>query len=533
MKNGNKAQQKEMLWQTLQNATERMKQIHLSELFKQDPLRTSKFSLAMDEIYLDYSKNLLTTDVMATLLELAQVCDVPSAIKALLSGEQVNSTENRPALHSALRQDSSQNLNLNGQNILPLIRTEKEKMYRIVEQLHQGFYKGVTGEKITDVVNLGIGGSDLGPVMAVKALKNYQQTPIRLHFVSNVDPDAISCILKELNPASTLFIVSSKSFSTPETLTNAMVAKNWLRENLKTDKIMSQFIGVTANPTKAQEFGLLPENILNFWDWVGGRYSIWSTIGLPLAISIGVEHFEEFLLGARRMDEHFANSPLSENMPVLLALIGIWYINFWDAHTLAVLPYSSLLTDFADYLQQLDMESNGKQVQHSGQTVDYLTGPIVWGQAGTNGQHAFYQLLHQGTHFIPIDFIVAAQTYSPQFASQHLQLVANCLAQSAALMQGTQNKEMKSVHDQMPGNKPSNTLLLSKISPRALGQLLALYEHKVFVQGVIWQVNSFDQPGVELGKKLANSFVLSLENGKMSEEIDNSTRSLIEKILEF
>ncbi|MBN9286651.1 MAG: glucose-6-phosphate isomerase [Gammaproteobacteria bacterium 39-13] len=532
MKNDNKAQQKEILWQTLQNAAERMKQTHLRELFKQDPSRASKFSLTMDEIHLDYSKNLLTTETIATLLELAQVCEVPSAIKALLSGEHINTTENRPALHSALRQDSSQTLNVKGQNVLPLIRAEKEKMYRIVEQLHQGIYKGATGEKITDVVNLGIGGSDLGPVMAVEALKNYQQTAIRLHFVSNVDPDAITNVLKELNPATTLFIVSSKSFSTPETLMNAKVAKNWLQENLKTEKIINQFIGVTANAAKAQEFGLLPENILNFWDWVGGRYSIWSTIGLPLAISIGVEHFEEFLLGARRMDEHFANSPLSENMPVLLALIGIWYINFWNAHTIAVLPYSSLLSYFADYLQQLDMESNGKQVQHSGESVDYLTGPIVWGQPGTNGQHAFYQLLHQGTHFIPIDFIVAAQTHTEQLASQHLQLVANCLAQSAALMQGTPS-DVKSTHDKMPGNKPSNTLLLSKISPRALGQLLALYEHKVFVQGAIWQINSFDQPGVELGKKLASTFIASLENGKMSEEIDHSTRTLIEKIRQF
>lgn len=529
IKNDSQIQQKEIIWQTLEKAATQMKTLRLSELFKQDPLRASTFSLEVDEIYLDYSKNLLTKEIMATLLELAQVCDVPLAIKALLSGEHVNMTEGRSALHSALRQDPSQTLYVNEQNVLPLIKTEKEKMYRLVEQLHQGTYKGATGEKITDVVNLGIGGSDLGPVMAVEALKNYQQTDLRLHFVSNVDPDAIEPLLNKLNPATTLFIVSSKSFGTPETLLNATVAKEWLERHLKNKGIAAHFIGVSANKTKAQAFGIAPENILNFWDWVGGRYSIWSPIGLPLAISIGIEHFEEFLLGARKMDEHFANSPLSENMPVILALIGIWYINFWQAQTLAVLPYSALLTRFADYLQQLDMESNGKRVNCQGHTVDYLTGPIVWGQAGTNGQHAFYQLLHQGTHFIPIDFIVAAQTHST-LVSQHKDLVANCLAQSAALMQGTENSETKFSHEHMPGNKPSNTLLLSKISPRALGQLLALYEHKVFVQGVIWQINSFDQPGVELGKKLASTFRTSLESGKMAQEMDLSTRSLIEKI---
>ncbi len=520
--------QREALWQKLEEYAYQMSEQPLSDLFSKDPERVNKYSLTVDELYLDYSKNFINDEVLATLLELANSADLPEAISKLISGEKVNNTEGRPALHTALRQDPSMPLALNNENIIPLIKAEKEKMFRLVEQLHQGIYKGATGKKITDVVNLGIGGSDLGPVMAVEALKNFSVSPIKLHFVSNIDPDVISGVLSELDPATTLFILSSKSFSTIETLMNAQAAKKWLEDNLKTKNIFNHFIAVTTKAEKAQAFGILPENILRFWDWVGGRYSLWSTIGLPLAISIGPSHFDEFLLGARKMDEHFATAPMAKNMPVLLALIGIWYINFWQASTIAVLPYSDRLRRFSDYLQQLDMESNGKAVNTQGAAVDYSTGPIVWGQAGTNGQHAFYQLLHQGTHFIPVDFIVAKKSHS-SLVDQHNHLIANCFAQAAALMLGSDDKT-KFAHEHMPGNKPSNMLLLEKITPRALGELLALYEHKVYVQGVIWQINCFDQPGVELGKKLANTVVESLESGVMQANIDPSTKSLIEKI---
>jgi glucose-6-phosphate isomerase len=519
---------RESIWQALENQANQMKKSRLKDFFH-DTQRVSKYSLEFDEIYLDYSKNFLNEDIMKLLLELAQTSDLEGAISRLMSGHIVNNTENRPALHTALRQDLSSQIKLNEENIMPLIKSEKEKMFRLVEQLHQGIYKGVTGKKITDIVNLGIGGSDLGPVMAVEALQSYQQSALKLHFVSNVDPEVISGLLQTLDPATTLFILSSKSFTTTETLANARVGIKWLEDNLKTKDIFNHFIAVTANPEKAQEFGIKPENTLRFWEWVGGRYSIWSTIGLPLAISIGPKYFEEFLMGARKMDEHFSTSPMNTNMPVLMALIGIWYINFWQAPTLAVLPYSQRLRRFPDYLQQLDMESNGKSVSAVGKNVKYDTGPIVWGQAGTNGQHAFYQLLHQGTHFIPVDFIVAAKTHSP-LADQHLQLVANCLAQAAALMQGSDEVDIKFAHEHMPGNKPINTLLLSKLTPRALGQLLALYEHKVFVQGIIWQINSFDQPGVELGKKLANTVISSLVRGEVESKMDPSTRDLIERI---
>ncbi|MBS0288495.1 MAG: glucose-6-phosphate isomerase [Proteobacteria bacterium] len=513
---------REKYWQMLEKAAHLMQTCRLSDLFTHDSQRVNKYSICVDKIYLDYSKNFLNDDILALLINLADSCDLSLAIKQLLSGACVNSTESKPALHAALRQDLDSSLQVNDVDILPLVKAQKEKMFHLVSQLHQGTYLGTTKSKITDVVNIGIGGSDLGPVMAVEALKEYRQTSIKLHFVSNIDPEMITSVLQECTPSSTLFILSSKSFTTPETLANAQVAKKWLEDKLSPTDINKHFIAVTANPEKAQTFGILPENILQFWDWVGGRYSIWSTIGLPLAISIGTSHFESFLLGARKMDEHFANAPLRQNMPVLLALIGIWYINFWQAKTLAVLPYSTRLRHFADYLQQLDMESNGKTPR-----VGTATGPIVWGQVGTNGQHAFFQLLHQGTHFIPVDFIAAKLSHTP-FKDQHLHLLANCLAQARALMQGSEEK--RELHEYMPGNKPSNMLLLEQLTPTALGQLLALYEHKVFVQGIIWGINSFDQPGVELGKKLAHTLIAGLESGAIDSKMDPSTQSLIEKI---
>lgn len=526
MKTMNLSQDKETLWHSLKEAAQVMQQTQLSSLFASDPKRAQNFSLALEDLYLDYSKNFLTPEILAHLMELAHRSDVPAAIQRLMTGEAVNSTEKRPALHTALRQNPQRPVWVNGVNVIPEILSEKEKMYHMVDTLWQKKWLGVTGLPITDVVNIGIGGSDLGPVMAVEALKPYQGSHINLHFVSNIDPIVITDVVAKLNPATTLFIISSKSFSTPETLTNAAFARIWLEEKLGTQKLAPHFIAVTANPTKAIEFGVAPNHILQFGPWVGGRYSIWSTIGFPLALSIGIEHFEAFLAGARKMDEHFAQADLTENMPVLLALIGIWYSNFWHASTIAILPYTQHLRYLPDYLQQLDMESNGKRTHHDGRVVAHTTGPIVWGHVGTNGQHAFYQLLHQGTHFVPIDFIALAHSHTT-LKDQHLQLLANCFAQSAALMTG--NQDVPFAHDYMPGNKPSNTLLLTKMTPHVLGQLLALYEHKIFVQGIIWDINSFDQPGVELGKKLAHTLFKYLVAEEGEAPFDASTNALMEK----
>ncbi|WP_075066953.1 glucose-6-phosphate isomerase [Candidatus Berkiella aquae] len=516
------------IWQRLQEQANNMQQQKIADLLK-EPKRVEQYSFAVGDIYLDYSKNFIDQNVMASLLALADSVELTHAIKRLIAGEKVNITEDRPALHTALRRDLNKPLLVNQQDVMQNIGAQFDKMATIVDKLHAKRWLGATGKPITDVVNIGIGGSDLGPLMAVEALKHYQQSAVKMHFASNIDPVVISDLLKELNSETTLFIISSKSFSTPETLTNAQVAKNWLIAALG-QSIENHLLAVTASPEKAQGFGVHSDNILTFEPWVGGRYSIWSTIGLPLAISIGMTHFKDFLKGASAMDEHFANAELAQNMPVILALLGIWYINFWQASTLAVLPYINTLQYLPDYLQQLDMESNGKQVTIHNQQTPYTTGPIVWGQVGTNGQHAFYQLLHQGTHFIPVDFIVAANSNS-SLTEQHQQLIANCFAQAQALMQG--RDDTKFAHEHMPGNKPSNILLLKKMTPFVLGQLLALYEHKVYVQGIIWQINSFDQPGVELGKKLADRLYQSIKNHQFDEQIDVSTQALIEKCREM
>lgn len=516
------------VWQRLQVKAKQMQKQKISDLFVQNPQHASQYGLTVGDIYLDYSKNFIDQELMNDLLALAGSVDLKGAISRLLTGMNVNTTENRPALHTALRRPLNKPLKVNDQDVMQNIGAQLEKMAMMVDKLHTKKWLGAKGQAITDVVNIGIGGSDLGPLMAVEALKHYQQTDLNLHFVSNIDPVVIADLLKKLDPATTLFIISSKSFSTPETLTNAKVAKTWLTKNLG-QNISAHLLAVTASPAKANEFGVSEENILTFEPWVGGRYSIWSTIGLPLALSIGMTHFAEFLKGANVMDEHFATAPLENNMPVILALIGVWYSNFWNASTIAVLPYINTLQYLPDYLQQLDMESNGKQVNNRKENVNYTTGPIVWGQVGTNGQHAFYQLLHQGTHFIPVDFILAANSNS-ELLDQHQQLIANCLAQAQALMQGTNGKF---AHEHMPGNKPSNMLLLKQMTPFTLGQLLALYEHKVFVQGTIWEINCFDQPGVELGKKLADRLYQSMSSHEVDEQSDLSTRSLIQKCEEM
>lgn len=520
---------KNSIWSSLKNTANEIKSKRLIDLFSANPDRAKQFSLRVDDIYLDYSKNFINEDVIAQLIDLANSCSLKSAISRLMTGEPVNVTENRCALHTALRRDANSSLMVNGFDVMPKIVAQRERMSQIVHQLQAQEWFGATGKVITDVVNIGIGGSDLGPKMAVQALKNYQTSKLALHFVSNIDPVEMTSVLSQLNPATTLFIISSKSFTTTETLTNASLAKAWLIQHLKTQQVESHFIAVTTKPEKAKAFGIAALHILTFEEWVGGRYSIWSTIGLPLALSIGMAQFESFLLGARKMDEHFATAPFSQNMPVLLALIGIWYTHGWGAQTMSILPYAHGLRRFADYLQQLDMESNGKSAQINGEIVEGLTGPIVWGQAGTNGQHAFYQLLHQGTHFVPIDFIASIQSET-SLDEQHKQFIANCLAQAQALMQGTLHETSLSTHEIMPGNKPSNVLLLTKITPSSLGQLISLYEHKVYVQGIIWGINSFDQPGVELGKKLASKIIDNIQQGKLDENLDGSTRELIHLI---
>lgn len=510
----------DQVWQQLSDEARLMKKRTIQQLFVEDPNRVQQCSLEFDHLYLDYSKNLLTPAILAQLVKLAELRDMSKAIHQLLTGEVVNYTENRAAWHSALRQPDCSH------ECLKNTFEQKQKMFEWVHQIEQHQWQGATGKAITQIVNLGIGGSDLGPRMAVEALQSYQRA-LQIYFVSNIDPTALREVLAQVDPERTLFIISSKSFTTIETLTNAAQAKKWLQQKLPNKELTPHFVAVTASAEKAQAWGIAPPNILTFEPWVGGRYSLWSTIGLPLALSIGVEQFANLLQGAYAMDQHFAQAPLAQNMPVLLALIGVWYINFCQLTSYAVLPYLHGLRHFPDYLQQLDMESNGKSINNQNQLVDYATGPIVWGQAGTNGQHAFYQLLHQGTHSVPIDFIVAA--YDQTHSTAHQQLVANCLAQAQALMQGD---SVKGAHF-MPGNKPSNLLLLPQLSPYTLGQLLALYEHKIYVQGIMWQINSFDQAGVELGKQLATSVARRLSGDQLDDSLDPSTQALIKKIQSY
>jgi len=501
----------------------------LVDCFKTDPHRAERYALHVGDIYLDYSKNFIDETVLSRLVEIATQHQLADAISRLFNGVKINVTENRPALHTALRHDPAEPLWVEGKNVLQSIVNERHKMSQIVHQLNAQEWFGATNKPIKHVVNLGIGGSDLGPKMVVQALKPYRQSTLTIDFVSNVDPIAMVETLERLEPATTLFVISSKSFTTPETLANAKLAKEWLQQHMQVSDVSAHFLAVTSQPEKAKAWGIVDDNILCFDEWVGGRYSVWSTIGLPVALSIGMSQFESFLAGARAMDHHFKSAPFAANMPVLLALLGVWYIHGFNAHSQAILPYAHGLRRFADYLQQLDMESNGKSVRMDGENVNGLTGPIIWGQAGTNGQHAFYQLLHQGTHFIPVDFIVAAQG-DTQHDEQHQQFIANCLAQAQALMQGCEATE---AHANMPGNKPSNMLLLTKLTPHSLGQLLALYEHKVFVQGILWGINSFDQPGVELGKKLANQVVAALQDVTAHPSMDPSTQNLIQRIQAF
>lgn len=515
-------------------------------LFDKDPQRSARFSLQLDDLLFDFSKHRITTETVDLLLELTREMKVPALIESMFSGKRINLTENRPALHIALRNRSNRPIEVDGQDIMPLVNQALAKMRGFTDSVRSGSWKGYTGERITDIVNIGIGGSDLGPVMATEALRPYWQPGLQVHFVSNIDSTHLTEVLKKLRPESTLFTVASKTFTTIETLTNARSARDWLLAKLR-DKsaVAKHFVALSTNTEEVVKFGIDPDNMFVFWDWVGGRYSLWSSIGLSIALVIGMDHFEEMLSGGHDVDEHFRSAPLAENIPVVMALLGVWYNNFFDAHTHAILPYDQYLSRFAAYFQQCDMESNGKSVNRDGQRIDnYNTGPVIWGEPGTNGQHAFYQLIHQGTRLIPCDFIAAANSQNP-LGPHHDILMANFFAQTEALMRGKTPEEVQTeladsntgsnsadqdkliAHRTFSGNRPTSSFLFSKLTPRTLGRLIALYEHKVFVQGIIWNVNSFDQWGVELGKQLANIIYTELDGAADVSNHDASTNALI------
>ncbi|MFZ5806112.1 MAG: glucose-6-phosphate isomerase [Verrucomicrobiota bacterium] len=530
-------------WKALEEHHQTIRDVHILELFAQDPERFTRFSLRFQDLFLDYSKNRVTTETMQLLFDLARQADVAGWIDKMFHGQAINFTENRAVLHTALRNRSNLPLFVEGKDVMPAVRAALDHMRTFTEAVRSGEWKGFSGKAITDVVNIGIGGSDLGPLMATEALKNYSKREIRSHFVSNVDSTHISETLLHLHAETTLFIIASKTFTTQETLMNARAARDWfLWAGAKESDIPQHFVALSTNKEAVVEFGISEENMFEFWDWVGGRYSLWSAIGLSIALSIGMDHFEELLQGAFDMDEHFSNAPLEENMPVILALLGIWYNNFFGANTYAVLPYDQYLHRFPAFLQQLDMESNGKRIARDGNPVDYSTGPVIFGEPGTNGQHAFYQLIHQGTKLIPADFLIALESLNPLGEHQQV-LLANCFAQTEALMRGkTRDEVLKEFekaklrnadavkllpHKEFEGNRPTNTILYRKLTPRSLGSLIALYEHKVFVQGVIWNINSFDQWGVELGKQLAKVIHPELITSENVASHDASTNGLI------
>ncbi len=533
---------KTQAFQLLVEDRKRLASIHLKSLFEKDANRQEKFSLLDQNILLDYSKNIIDEASFANLLKLAEECGLTEAIKAQFSGQKINQNENRAVLHTALRAKASKSIIVDGDDIIPGIQAVKDHMKDFSNQVISGAWKGYTGKAITDVVNIGIGGSDLGPVMVTEALKPYKNH-LNIHFVSNVDGTHIAETLKKVNPETTLFLIASKTFTTQETMANAFSARNWFLASAKDEVAVSKhFVALSTNAKAVGEFGIDVANMFEFWDWVGGRYSLWSAIGLSISLSIGFENFELLLAGANEMDEHFATASFDKNMPVILALLGVWYVNFFDAATHAILPYDQYMHRFAAYFQQGDMESNGKSVDRNGNRVTYATGPVIWGEPGTNGQHAFYQLIHQGTQLIPADFIAPAITHN-KIGNHHTLLMSNFFAQTEALMNGKTKEvvEAELVRAGLPaaeiarlspfkvfeGNKPTNSILVKEINPKTLGALIAMYEHKIFVQGVIWNVFSYDQWGVELGKQLANSILPELEHNEKIHSHDSSTNGLI------
>ncbi|HAY3555156.1 glucose-6-phosphate isomerase [Elizabethkingia meningoseptica] len=513
----------------------------LKNLFQEDMNRFSEFSVQKGDLLFDFSKNLINKETLQLLLNLAEESQLKDAIEKMFTGDFINQTENRAVLHTALRNFGEDKVTVNGKNIDEDIQRVLQQMKGFSEKVISGEHKGFSGKEITDVVNIGIGGSDLGPVMVCSALKHYK-TKLNVHFVSNVDGNHIAEVVKNLNPETTLFIVASKTFTTQETMTNALSAKEWFLKAGKEEDVAKHFVALSTNIEAVKSFGIAEENIFEFWDWVGGRYSLWSAIGLSIVLAVGYDNFEKLLRGAQDTDKHFRNTEFSNNIPVLMALLGIWYRNFFDAGSYAILPYSQYLDRFAAYLQQGDMESNGKSVDRKGEFVDYETGPIIWGEPGTNGQHAFYQLIHQGTELIPADFIAYAKANN-NLSDHQDKLMSNFFAQTEALAFGKTKEEVitelkasgKNEEEitfltnfkTFTGNTPTNSFIFEELTPFSLGQLIAFYEHKIFVQGVIWNIFSFDQWGVELGKALANKILPELENNAEITSHDSSTNGLI------
>lgn len=531
------------VWNQLKEHYSEVSNLKMRNLFSENSGRFQRYSLQFNQLFLDYSKNRITDQTLALLLQLAEARNVKGEIENMFSGKKINTTEHRAVLHIALRNRSNRPIYVDGVNVMDEVNGALEQMRKFTEAIHSGSWTGYSGKPITNVVNIGIGGSDLGPHMVCEALKHYAIGDLKVHFVSNVDGTHIVETLKNLNPETTLFIIASKTFTTQETIANAITAKEWFLNAAKNEKeVARHFIALSTHAEEVAKFGIDPANMFGFWDWVGGRYSLTSAIGLSIALYIGFDHFIELLTGFHEMDEHFRTAPFEQNMPIILALLGIWYNNFFEAESYAILPYEQYLHRFPAYFQQSDMESNGKRVTKEGEAVDYQTGPIVWGEPGTNGQHAFYQLIHQGTKLIPCDFLAGVETDNIS-SDHHKMLLANFFAQTEALMKGKTREEAREEllkqcdsmdelekllpHKVFPGNIPSNSILYQKLTPRNLGSLIALYEHKIFVQGVIWGVNSFDQWGVELGKQLAKSILSELRKGDNVASHDASTNGLI------
>ncbi len=530
-------------WQALREHRQAMANVHMRDLFAQDPQRFERFSLRFEDILFDYSKNRITEQTMKLLMDLARQTQLGEKIEAMFRGEKINTTENRAVLHVALRNRANTPIYVDGEDVMPEVNRVLDKMRRFSEAVRNGQWLGYTGQPITDIVNIGIGGSDLGPKMVTHALRPYGHPNLRVHYVSNVDATDLVETLKQVSPETTLFLVASKTFTTQETMTNAHSARDWFLATAQDEAAVAKhFVAISTNSEAVQAFGIDRENMFEFWDWVGGRYSLWSAIGLSIALYIGMDRFEELLTGAHKVDNYFRTTPFEENIPVVMGLLGIWYNNFWGAETHAILPYDQYLEHFATYFQQGDMESNGKSVTRDGQWVDYSTGPIIWGQPGTNGQHAFYQLIHQGTKLVPCDFLAPAQSHNP-LGEHHTILLSNFFAQTEALMKGKTPEEVRAELEAQgisgeellrlvpaktfPGNRPTNSFLFKRLTPETLGSLIALYEHKIFVQGAIWDINSFDQMGVELGKVLAKTILPELKDPEPVRSHDSSTNGLI------
>lgn len=530
-------------WAALQVHYDAMKDQSMSDLFVENPRRFEQFSLELEDLLVDFSKNIISEETLALLIDLANETGLAAGIASMFGGEKINETEDRAVLHVALRNLSGDPIYVDGEDVMPKVQKVMEQVAAFSEQIISGEWKGYTGKKITDIVNIGIGGSDLGPVMVTEALRPYWKPGMNVHFVSNIDGTHLSETLRKISPDTTLFIIASKSFTTQETMTNAFSARQWFLENGATEAAVGKhFVAVSTNAEDVKAFGINPANMFEFWDWVGGRFSLSSAIGLPIACVIGFEHFKELQTGLHLMDQHFRQTDFKRNAPVLLALIGIWYTNFFGAESEAILPYDQYLHRFPAYFQQGNMESNGKSVDRSGNAVDYSTGPIIWGEPGTNGQHAFYQLIHQGTRLIPCDFIAPATSHNP-IGAHHEILLSNFFAQTEALMKGMTAEEVRADLEQsgkseaeieallpfktFAGNRPTNSILIKKLSPKTLGMLIALYEHKIFTQGLIWNIFSFDQWGVQLGKLLAKKILPELKHDDPVTSHDASTNGLI------